>query len=587
MGYPYEGFLIPFGALVWYKDLDKQGFEPNGSPAIYLGPEVVAGMRYKATHRVFPLKRVKEGVFQAVWTRNLALPNGDWTFPLAVKDAGDGPKAIDFQGDGPKAIEFRPDPLGSFEERVAAQDSDYEPEVPLPDPPSDPKDQPSKGPGGLKPRNRTITAKRIEIHGRTPGCDGCIAGVFVRSKECRERFNVLLADEPVRTPYGLKEPESGPKDPPGKVDEGQDNPGVSVVLDIKDPFGDPDVSDPNLLLLEDEDAFAPAEEERADQDFRGEPSRLERGTDVVGGVFMDAIEAQYGMEDELSVAYASVCANADSIRQDSDKTKPETKGKRAKPRCFVEFCCREGSELSGVAKQFGIEYSGLSKEFVDLTDPEQFRQVLEWARFEASQDKAIDLWGSLPCTHWSPWMNMSLHRLGPKFRKTLEAKRNELRRLISHFTGLAEVAFLSGGSISFEWPRYCAGWLEPRITHMISWFRMFSAFPTGCGFGLVINGKHPLKPWRIVSTHQQLAQDLDRRRCIHGKGHKHDPLEGGLTVKSGFYNRNMVTCTPKLSLIVFLACPLPNRTCAKGGQRYGQRDGCCPQAVVTKGGRGL
>ena len=63
---------------------------------------------------------------------------------------------------------------------------------------------------------------------------------------------------------------------------------------------------------------------------------------------------------------------------------------------------------------------------------------------------------------------------------------------------------------------------------MISWFRMFSAFPTGC-----------VKPWRIVSTHQQLAQDLDRRRCIHGKGHKHDPLEGGLTVKSGFYNRNM------------------------------------------------
>ena len=190
-----------------------------------------------------------------------------------------------------------------FEERVAAQDSDYEPEVPLPDPPSDPKDQPSKGPGGLK-RSRTITAKRIEIHGRTPGCDGCIAGVFVHSKECRERFNVLLADEPVRTPYGLKEPESGPKDPPGKVDEGQDDPGVSVVLD---PFGDPD---PNLLLLEDEDAFAPTEEERADQEahgmpsfpFRGEPSRLERGTDVVGGVFMDAIEAQYGMEDELSVA---------------------------------------------------------------------------------------------------------------------------------------------------------------------------------------------------------------------------------------------------------------------------------------------
>ena len=68
VGYPYEGFLIPFAAPVWCKDLDKQGFEPNNSPAIYLSPEVVAGMRYKATHRVFPLKRVKQGIFRAAWT---------------------------------------------------------------------------------------------------------------------------------------------------------------------------------------------------------------------------------------------------------------------------------------------------------------------------------------------------------------------------------------------------------------------------------------------------------------------------------------------------------------------------------------
>ena len=35
-----------------------------------------------------------------MWTRNLALPNGDWTFPLAVKDAGDGP--VKDAGDGPQ-----------------------------------------------------------------------------------------------------------------------------------------------------------------------------------------------------------------------------------------------------------------------------------------------------------------------------------------------------------------------------------------------------------------------------------------------------------------------------------------------------
>ena len=96
--------------------------------------------------------------------------------------------------------------------------------------------------------------------------------------------------------------------------------------------------------------------------FKKEDLGVERAVEVIGGVFHDALEANYGKE-ELSVAFASVCLNEGETIEAKGKPKRKTDDGREKPRCFVEFCCREGSEISGLAKQFGIEYSGLSKEF--------------------------------------------------------------------------------------------------------------------------------------------------------------------------------------------------------------------------------
>ena len=86
MGYPYEGWMIPFGALVWY--LPSEGsvsFAPRGAPALYLGGELIAGMKFKGHHKVWPLEPYREGVYREVVVRTLALPNGKWRFP--VRDA--------------------------------------------------------------------------------------------------------------------------------------------------------------------------------------------------------------------------------------------------------------------------------------------------------------------------------------------------------------------------------------------------------------------------------------------------------------------------------------------------------------------
>ena len=47
---------------------------------------------------------------------------------------------------------------------------------------------------------------------------------------------------------------------------------------------------------------------------------------------------------------------------------------------FVEFCCKEGSEIVKVAHEHGINYLGLTKALCDLTDLLQFVPVLDWMR---------------------------------------------------------------------------------------------------------------------------------------------------------------------------------------------------------------
>lgn len=66
--------MIPFGALVWYKESGGKSFEPKGSPAIYLGPELINRMKYKGNHRVWALNLATEGILRECVVRTLVFP---------------------------------------------------------------------------------------------------------------------------------------------------------------------------------------------------------------------------------------------------------------------------------------------------------------------------------------------------------------------------------------------------------------------------------------------------------------------------------------------------------------------------------
>ena len=176
--YPYEGYLIPFGALVWYKEREAGTFAPKGEPALYLGPEVVDGMRFKGAHQVVTLRSLKDGGFRVVMTKDLAVPNGKWSFPLAKA------KAFDEENPHHKlpSTESLAPPAGALDESIEQQT----PGKPRVDEVG-PKAEATRAEEASEKfsRNRAITKLRLAVHGKTPRCDGCRTGSYNHNKACR------------------------------------------------------------------------------------------------------------------------------------------------------------------------------------------------------------------------------------------------------------------------------------------------------------------------------------------------------------------------------------------------------------------
>lgn len=483
MGYPIESFMVPFGALVWYKNPDVTTYSPKGEASLFLGAELTDGMLFKGCYRVWPLDAFLEGVCKEVVTRSIAIPVGDWRFPAKTKDKT--APADDFEYE-PSILEDNPADEPIFDDIVEEEQDlfgEEEKDSSVPD-------------KGIKIRRRKITELRIASYGKTPGCEGCRTGISTaHTQACRDRFDELLEGEPVRR-RKTAEPKPAKDDAPATVG------GVDMFA-----------------------LTTPATGREVRQ------SDLEQGQEVITSIYMQAIDEGHGNEESLTSKLAM-------LMQTKPTPKPP-KNKQGK-KWFVEFCCSEGSACCRVAEACSIPYLGLTESFGDLTKPEIIDQILFWFEETCSKGESIDLWGSIPCGPYSPLQNLNLATQGPNFQQVLNEKRNATRVLLENFKSLAKVAVKSGGSVSFEWPLHNGGWHLDEVAQMIMDLNMFSCFPSGCGMGLEIDGKHPLKEWRVVTTNRRLASHLDKFRCAHPPGHKHDPIEGGRMAKmSGIYNNKM------------------------------------------------
>ena len=200
---------------------------------------------------------------------------------------------------------------------------------------------------------------------------------------------------------------------------------------------------------------------------------IDRGPVAVASIFFDAIEVGGREEMPLSERLANAM---------SALPKPKVKRLKQKVVWFVEFACSKNSECSKLAKEKGIPYIGFSRDVCDLSDPDQIKQIELWARERIQVGESFHLWGSLPCTAWTSWQNLNLAMLSLEFKQKLEARRLESKEMVKNFSSLTDLAVESGGSSSFEWPRYCSGWELEELTSMIVKHSMYTSLPCGCDF---------------------------------------------------------------------------------------------------------
>lgn len=534
-GYAFEGFKVPFGALVWIKSEDQMSFEPKGEGALFLGAEITDGMKFKGLYLTWPLQNFLEKSFKQKVVRTLAVPPGPWRFPAKIGKPIEIEQPVQpgYLGDSKDSnveqdIDWfiaEVEGLGEEMNKAFGVDSVYP--------------APGAGDGGAskakasetlapdskskesssKPRSRAITKLRVAVHGPTKGCQACKEGLYSHTKECRERFNALLDEqEPKIVGHGAKDLTEAPIDGETEPLVGGVEPAEQVEVLEDDHEDSNDVA--GLINI------------AHGSQISRESQELEKGKEVVAAILIDAAEEGED-EENLSFRYQEVCSRTPVTKPSKMKHQKEW---------FVEFCCASSSSCCTVAQQLNVDYLGLSEDFGDLLDHQVFEQVEYWFHERIQEGDKIHLFGSIPCGPFSKLQNLNLAVHGEKYQDYLQNERKKSISLVGKFHHLSHLAVLSGGSTSFEWPKGCSGWKEPVMLKYIADFILYASYPTGCGFDLTIKGKKPLKEWRVVTTSRRLAVELNRYTCPHTKNHKHDHLEGGgLASESGFYNLKMAT----------------------------------------------
>eukprot|EP00972_Heterocapsa_arctica_P083368 12285099-Heterocapsa_arctica.AAC.1 len=67
------------------------------------------------------------------------------------------------------------------------------------------------------------------------------------------------------------------------------------------------------------------------------------------------------------------------------------------------------------------------------------------------------------------------------------------------FIRLAKAVLAKGGSVSFEWPRYCDGWRQPGVIKMVTGLKLTFVDIDGCSVGVKSKEGVPIyKPWRFA-----------------------------------------------------------------------------------------
>ena len=137
------------------------------------------------------------------------------------------------------------------------------------------------------------------------------------------------------------------------------------------------------------------------------------------------------------------------------------------------------------------------------------RETLDAALRDVARYPGAHVMASIPCTAGSSWQRINIRRGGAKQRRRIAKLKEDMHLLLSNLRIVAQSVRAGGGTISFEWPRYCSLWREDAVQAFIEEFQLQKVDFDGCSVGLTSTlGEPLLKPWRILSDNRSLLTAL-------------------------------------------------------------------------------
>ncbi len=202
---------------------------------------------------------------------------------------------------------------------------------------------------------------------------------------------------------------------------------------------------------------------------------------------------------------------------------------------LIEAWCSEDSPLGKTGDS--LKPARNVVRFTVKEDLSREQTILD-ALKEVGKHKGTHLHGSLPCTPWSSWQRLNLKKGGPSVQAKVARERAQSLEFIKTFVRVARPVLDAGGSVTFEWPRWCDGWKQPEVQLMIKVLKLTPVNIDGCAVGVSAEDGSPImKPWRILVSSEHVGKALEGHLC--DRSHAHARCEGSRTAGTAIYPRRL------------------------------------------------
>ena len=223
---------------------------------------------------------------------------------------------------------------------------------------------------------------------------------------------------------------------------------------------------------------------------------------------------------------------------------------------LLEVACSPESRLSAeVQKQAGYKEAAVRCSHWNNFDLETggVKGVIQM--IETLEPQKV--WISPVCGPYSP-----LQSINQRTQQQIADLQEKRRRALKQYIGAGCVfqhCIQKGIHVSWEWSERCQGWRLPFMQELQKKYQPFISVTHGCRVNLRCPKTHGLlqKGWKIMTTHQHIADLLDRR-CNCPKGYRHAKCEGGLASMTSYYTEDFVKLVCK-GLFQELTLPLLRR----------------------------